>query len=466
VRLEISSERFLSQLVDLFGDADAEAFLVGEDPFSRVAADGLATLRVRAGDRWIGVIFHDFRVGGGSFSSANAQRLKSFLKQMEHDRTPILAVLDCVGVRITEGRRIFANTFGVLPFIWDFRRAAPLITVCLGRALGLGAVMFSLGHYRLALEGESLINLTGPEVIQLFFRDQARFSEFAGASRHLKVSGLVQETCASRPELFARLRSVLEALLLPGVKPNLPGDGNERGPRFKRLLDLIGEDRTELFPQLSEVVRVYIVDRGGRKVGVFANPFGDVNNMISVATLNKYSMGLDLFESLGLPIISCLDSGGVDPRLEESDRNVVEALSRVGEKIYRYPHGTMGVSVGRAYGGATCLCFPRIFGSERVVVLRGSRIGIMSDAIISKVLSGSKRLSKEWQDARLNQHEDLSDLIEAGLMDRLIDWDALGPEVDAFLDSVSAPRPRPRAPARRASYKGGAGEIARGLPWA
>src|SRR5207249_1585512 len=75
----------------------------------------------------------------------------------------------------------------------------------------------------------------------------------------------------------------------------------------------------EVVPGWCPRVRLFIGTHRGKPLGLLVNPLERSNNMITVRTLEKYGAGLDLFRALRLPIVSVLDSPGIDPRCEQDD---------------------------------------------------------------------------------------------------------------------------------------------------
>jgi propionyl-CoA carboxylase beta chain len=196
-------------------------------------------------------------------------------------------------------------------------------------------------------------------------------------------------------------------------------------------------------------LRLYLGRRKGAPIGIFINPPGRSNNLITVRTLDKYAAGLDLFRALGVPIVSFLDSPGFDPRIEQSEANNFRRMLAVGNLIIRYPHGAMGVVTHRCFGGAATLLFPKVFGGQRVVALRGCRVGVMQDSIVDRLLGGCPRLHEQWRKAAASQTPDLADLLDHGSIDAVIDLPQLGDEIDRFLRLVSPPRLVRRSPRHR-----------------
>ncbi|MGH7672991.1 MAG: hypothetical protein ACREMC_08825, partial [Gemmatimonadales bacterium] len=230
----------------------------------------------------------------------------------------------------------------------------------------------------------------------------------------------------------------------PAAPP--PELGARTGALLMRFLDAAPR---EVVPGWCLRVRLFVGTRHGRPVGIFANPLERSNNLITVRTLEKYAAGLDLFRALRLPIVSVLDSPGIDPRFDQSDANNIRRILWVGEKIIHYPYGAMGVVAGRCFGGATTLSLPKVFGGSRAVALRGAQFGVMHERIVDQVLGGSPRLLEQWRNVAATQGAGFADLLEEGSLDAVIDAADLPDEIDRFLAYASS-----RLPAARVARAG------------
>jgi acetyl-CoA carboxylase carboxyltransferase component len=424
----------------------------------RVEMDGLFTGKAQLGNQSIGIVYCDFRVNGGSFGHENSRRLTAFIEEMDRLGFPVFFHVNSLGVRIMQGRTVFDSAFRLWPALTRFRKKNLLVTSAAGKCLGLGAILFSLGHYRIAVGGETHINLTGPEVMKLFFGESFSFEDFSSAESQSETTDLIHEIAKDRESAFSRARTVLELasphkrLQPPAseISP-MPGPAHLRERvkgRLNQILDQVGSTRAELFPQMSSIVKIFVCEREGQKVGLFINPPGNANNMITIETLQKYGAGLDLFRALGLPVVSLLDSPGADPRLEQSKRNNIRMMCSIADKIIFYPHGTMGVVIGRAYGGATTLCFPKVFGGRRCYALEGAQLGIMHSSIIEKLFSQSPRLLEDWQQIKGSENNQLEDLIHQGILDGKIPESELGASVSGFLRELAPAAGRSVVPLR------------------
>ena len=409
---------------------------VSQASFRRTDCRGLITALAHWRGRQVAIVWNDFRVEAGSFGHANARRFAAFLNHLAGmpGRVPLIYVVSSAGVSMMEGRSAFAHAFALWPALRRYAKDHLVMTCATGRCLGLAPLLFGLGHYRVAVAGATQLNLTGPEVLRAFFGASIDFDQCASAERGIGRNDLVHELV---PSVEAAMDQFAALLASPPVGA-WPAD---LGPATRALLAsfLDGPPREVMAGRCARV-RLFLGVRRGIRLGVFVNPLERSDNLVTVRTLAKYSAGLDLMQALRLPIVSCLDSPGVDPRFEQSDANNIRTMLQVGGQVISYPHGMMGVVTRRCFGGASTLSFPKVFGGTRAVALRGATIGMMHDRIVGKLLAGSPRLLAQWQAVAARQGQELEDLLADGTLDAVVRADQLAGEVDRFIAAVRKPR--------------------------
>lgn len=457
--VSLKEHSFLAPLLPLFDSEVIEVFSLHEESFDRISAQGLvAALGTLEGQR-IAILYQDFRLNGGSFTIENSKKANAFIEFVGEQKIPLVMAFNSIGVGIMEGRKVFMDSFATMPSLFDLRaKNIPIFSIAMGRCLGLSAILFQMGHYRIAVREKSSFNLTGPEVIRLFFGGDTNFDKEASGEVQFSQNDLVQELADDTESAFLKVKALLSlhfgnpksgVYAFPTTK--LEGEHfssqnlHTAEDRIKEILMLVGESAFEVFEQMSPVVKTYLVKRGGKTLGVFLNPPGHPNNLIGLPALERYNAALSLFKSLGLPIISFLDTPGIDPRFEQQSNDIIRAIVSVGKRIIQYPHGHMGFSLGRCFGGATTLAFPKNFRSKHCWAVQGCQFGVMSESILEEVLQNSPRLLETRRKVRATEKEDFSDMIESGVIDGLIERAEISAKVHEFLQELAAPFIAPQA---------------------
>lgn len=402
------------------------------DTLARTRCEGLITATAECDGRTVAIAWSDFRVNAASFGEANSSRFVTFLRELEGlaaGSIPLIYLVNSAGISLMEGRTAFSDAFAVWPALLRYSEHNPLLTCADGKCLGLAPVLFGLGHYRVAVTARTHLNLAGPEVIRMFFGAGGDFERNAAAERLHDGTDLIHELVPSVEVACSRFREILSPARAL-ARTGLPAIGPRTEAIFSAFLDASPQ---ELVPGWCDRVRLFLGTRRGERVGMFINPPERSNNMITVRTLDKYAAGLDLFRSLDVPVLSFLDSPGFDPRFDQSAANNFRKMLWVGQKIIDYPHGCMGVVIGRCFGGSATLVFPKVFGGTRALALRGSRIGTMHESIVDRLLSGCPRLREQWNEVAARQTPGLEDLLLKGTIDAVVDLPELGAEIDTFL---------------------------------
>ncbi len=430
-----------AMLGPLAGDGTVDHYSVDGHPYDRRRDDGLVALRVTGDGAAFGVACSDFRLKGGSYSHLNSERLAAFVDEMAAQDLPLVLLIDSMGVRLMDGRTVIKPAFGVIPHLLRYREKHLLVTCHLGRALGLGAVLFAAGHCRLAVTGHSFTNLAGPDVMRMFFRGGPDDDTLTPLDGTLPGPSLAGDEAGSRDAMLSKARAIVECAAPP---PAAFAEADGQAPldfpplslsikpdvKLQGILTAIGGSAVEVFADVSRSVRTYIVTRHGRRFGLFVNPPGNPDNLITAAALDRYLLGFDLFQVLRLPVVSLLDTPGGDPR---DNAGVVLKFWQTAQRIVDYPYRRMGVVVGRGYGGAVILAFPRFFGSDATYVLEGATLGQMHPHLIDSLLATSKRLAAEWSAAKARQTKDCADIIAAGIIHGVIPRAGVIPALDRFL---------------------------------
>lgn len=429
-------DHLLDQKLDLFVENSWNS------RFKRADFDGLISLSTKVAGLNLGILYSDFRILGGSMGKNISLRIREFISHMESRGQPIAFFINILGVRITEGRTVVKQAFSLIPMLKNFSEQQLLITVANGNSLGLGAILFRLGTYRIGVSEKSQINLTGPQVIKIFFGGNFDFSYHASPEFQASKRGLVQETLPDLGRVCRRIYSIM-SFLSPGrylekiYTPSLDHHVRQ-AKKFKKshqlleLITVLGASY-EILEQGDQVIRYFICKRNSNTFAILANDPENPNNMLNVSTLQKYTQALAIFRAMGLPLLTLADTPGCDPRDINACESLVEELIGASCEFYAYPFKTLGIVFQRCFGGASVLFLPTILGKDYALAIKGAEMGIMHKKILAEVLGKSPKMYKQWLINSEKETNDCQDLIAEGIINKVIDIKQMAFEVDTHL---------------------------------
>ena len=410
--------------------------------------DGIAAFKMSSSAETVFLILTNPKIRGGTFSIENLEYLHLFFDFLDSDNTstPLLFGLSSAGVRLTQSRTMFNSIWGVLPRLFAIRKKRPYFAFAHELCLGAGALFFGQAHFRIVSGEKSLLNLTGPQVINHFFGKENNFYQYASAEhqieRHLYIQEIYLDLKNSIDRILSLVKFTTESKLvdhsLLSFKSDLGKDSADI-PRYSNhkhnlFISTVSDQHSELFPHYSNSGISYLAVKKNKKFAMLINPLDHPINTLSVATIEKYIEAINVFKALKLPLISITDTPGGDPRQKNSDQNVIMKTLSLIELMIDYPYPKIGLIAGRCFGGSGLLALPTVNKSMGLYALEGAKIGAMSDESIEKLAKANTKSYEEWKTSQLSHKTDLSDLIKTKNLNGIIKFNQLSEFIDQFLE--------------------------------
>lgn len=438
---------FSSQIILYFKEQGWAEAVFESDPYPNT--DGLICLTLARDKQKIFMAVTDPSVKGGTFSIANLRYLHEFLNLVEedHDRSPFLFFLCTGGVRLISSRTIFSVVWQVIPRLFTLRRQRPYFAVAHEICLGAGALFFGQAHFRLSSKKDTLINLTGPGVIQDFFGSSENFYQYASAEYQIERHFLTQEIVENLNHALHRVQAFINYHFLNtfegygySVFPTVDNTSSNhdislhKTQRYQEFLRKISDQNTKLFPYTAGAGHTFLCIKNKKRFGLLINPIDHPANAITVKTVERYTEALKLFQALQIPLISVVDSPGGDPRKLQSDQDIILKTLETIELLTDYPYPKMGLIIGRCFGGSGLLSLPKVHGSVGLFAVKDSKIGAVTDETVDKLIKKNEQSQKEWDEIKKTHHKDLSDMIHSGDLNAVIEFGKLDQHIDLFLN--------------------------------
>ena len=410
--------------------------------------DGVVTGWGAIDGRKVFVFSQDFTVFGGSLGEKHADKICKVIDMAMQMGCPVIGIDDSGGARIQEAVDAL-NGYGKI-----FKRntlasgVIPQFSIIMGPTAGGAVYSPALTDFVFMVDKESIMHITGPEVIRAVTGEAITSEELGGAETHNTVSGVAHFEAKDEAECFAQVRKVLSYLPLNNlddapfkptnddinradfslreVVPTTPNKGYDVHEVLTKVLD--DGEFTEVQAGYAQNILTGYGRIGGRPVGIIANNANVLAGCLDVNASDKASRFIRHCDAFNLPIVTFVDVPGYLPGADQEKNGII----RKGAKLlYAYSEATVpliSVILRKAYGGAYLAMSSKSLGADVVLAWPQAEIAVMgaegaASIVFKKEIEAaddpsSKRLEKidEYREAFANPYR----AAERGYVDRVI----------------------------------------------
>lgn len=312
---------------------------------------------------------------GGGFSKAHAEKIANLYKKAGTTGTPVIGILDSLGARVGEGVGCLEGYAKLLSCVSGFSGVAPQVCVVAGNACGIISSVAALCDVTFALNNACVSTLS-PSVMSGKENSHVAGEKLIGAD-HALQSGIATKV-VSEDELKDNVLKFLEMTVVDGDGEISDENGNDAIASGVNGLDLIklvadNGDYFEMYEGYGKNAVTAFIKLGGFKVGAVATC-----GKLSVKELKKISRFEQLLESLGLPLISLVDSDGLDSSLKEEDNGLIADYAKLIYLLNNTSNVKLSVACGNATGAAYVALCSGNSGFDNVVAWDSAKVSPLS----------------------------------------------------------------------------------------
>ncbi len=410
--------------------------------------DGVVTGWGAIDGRKVFVFSQDFTVFGGSLGEKHADKICKVMDMAMQMGCPVIGINDSGGARIQEAIDAL-NGYGKI-----FKRntlasgVIPQISIIMGPTAGGAVYSPALTDFIFMVDKESIMHITGPEVIRAVTGEAITSEELGGAKTHNNVSGVAHFEAKDEAECFEQVRKVLSYLpsnnlddapfkpsnddinradiSLREIVPVNPNKGYDVHEVITKVLDDC--EFTEVQAGYAKNIVTGYGRIGGRSVGIIANNADVMAGCLDINASDKASRFIRHCDAFNLPIVTFVDVPGYLPGTDQENGGII----RKGAKLlYAYSEATVpliSVILRKAYGGAYLAMSSKSLGADVVLAWPQAEIAVMgaegaASIVFKKEIEAAddpsaKRLEKidEYREAFANPYR----AAERGYVDRVI----------------------------------------------
>ncbi|GAB3931783.1 carboxyl transferase domain-containing protein [Kribbella albertanoniae] len=316
------------------------------------------------------VLVSEFAFLAGSIGRVAAERITAAIRRATAERLPVVASTASGGTRMQEGAPAFVEMISISSALMAHKAAGLPYLVHLRHPTtgGVFASWGSLGHVTVAEPG-ALTGFLGPKVFEAL--NGRPFPEGVQTAENLAAHGVIDGVVATA-DLPVLLDRALAVLVDPPVAPRLPrrtgsidpGDAwasvlRTRRPERAGVRDLLryGAAGTVRLTEPDASVLVALTRLDGQPCVVVGQDRSQSKPM-GPAALRQARRGMNLAESLGLPLVTVIDTPGAELSPAAEEGGLAGEIAQCIATLATLTVPTLAILLGQGTGGGALALLP------------------------------------------------------------------------------------------------------------
>lgn len=342
----------------------------------------------------------------GAFDAVQAEKITALYRMALKNGAPVIGLFDSIGAVVCDGASAMSAYGKLLKTVSDASGVIPQIAVITGVCSGMAATVAAAFDLTVTVKGKSSLFVNAPFTVGR----EVGTPEWTAANG---LATLEAEDESAALSLAQKLVSMLPANNAEGVVAEETGDDLNRavaveGLTGKALVKEIADANDALIlgeSYATETVAA-LISLGGVTCGVIASD-ADVNGGVLTADGARKAAKLIAFcDSFSIPVVTLVDSLGVDASLEGENSPLASQLAKLAMAYATAECAKITAVVGRAYGAAFTLLGSKALGADMTYALPTAVISPMAPASavaflwndrISETVTRAE-LEREWSE--------------------------------------------------------------------
>ena len=377
----------------------------------------------------------------GAFSERHAKKIANMYSLAVKNGAPIIGVFDSAGAVIYDGAAALAAYGKFMKCISDASGIVPQIAIVDGVCGGSSAVAASMFDLTVTVKDKSKLYVNSPFIIGA----EAGTSDFAAAN------GISAYSAKDEADAFAYARKLIS--ILPAN--NADGAFNDNGDDMNRAIAFDAENYkaeellaavadnasfTAVYSDYAQNTLLGFASFGGITAGVVASR-PEKKGILDIKSARAISKLVSFCDSFSMPVLTLVDSEGLDVSLEAEGAAYASELARLAYAYTSSNNAKLTVVVGKAYGAAFTLLGSKSVGADMALALPTACISVLSpEASVafvwnSKVGEQSREeLENEWKEKCASA----ADACDCGEIDDIVAPEELRQRICAGLSMLAS----------------------------
>lgn len=369
-----------------------------------IPGEGVVTGYGSVDGRLVYIYSQDFTVLGGSLGEMHAKKICKVMDMALSAGAPIIGISDSAGARMQEGIDAL-NGYAEI-----YRRSVlasgviPQISAVMGPCQGGAAILPALSDFTFIVNGADM-SLVAPSVVKAVSGQDVSAEDLGGAMTSNEKSASAQFYAVSEADCLTQIKRLLSFLPNNNIEGIPMYECSDPAERTSALLDLLPEDMAQAYdmhdiitniadnqdfmevqPYFATNMLTGFIRLNGISIGVVANQPTSLAGCLNIDSSDKASSFVRFCDSMGIPLVTFVDSPGYVPAIEEAEGGIIRHAAKL---VYAYAEATVPklvVVVRKAYGGAYLAMCSKALGADTVIAWPTAQVTVMDSLGAANIL--------------------------------------------------------------------------------
>lgn len=379
------AQSVIDGIVDKGSFVETDAFVVGAafENSDTALGEGVVTGYATLDGTPVHIFAQNADVMKGSIGVASAKKIRKCMERACKTGTPLISVIDCSGARVDEGVAVMEAYAQLIAGAADVADSVPHVCVVKGVAVGMTATFVAMADY-VFMSKDAVLSVNSPMYHASKFSSVPKLNKMAGYDAYKEGSAVVQDTYDKEADLKAKISALFRTI---GVSDDEHGvceddDPNRVTPALtkkysadaalKAICD--GGQYTLFNPSYAKDVVCAFAQVNSISVAVLATDSSVNDGYMSEEGIDKAVKFLAKAESFGLPLITLVDSKGVNPTLEQELAGFASRTAQLFTTVACYAQPMIGVACGNAVGTAYAALMSKAAGFDYTLATTAAKV--------------------------------------------------------------------------------------------
>jgi acetyl-CoA carboxylase carboxyltransferase component len=386
----------ISSLVDENSFVELSAFSFSKNEFydQSVAGEGVVTGFATVNGYPFYIVAQNFKAMSGGVSKANCDKIVKCLDCAEKNSTPVIYLLNTLGVQVGEGVTVLEGLAKVLLRAAQMKGVVPQYAVVNGEVYGAVALLAATADFTFFLEKKSVLAVNSPFVLSAKVGKNLTKEE-VGSAKAVAGSGIPSFEVQTLTDVRAKISQITELTDIPVVDAEL----NETAPALNE--NVTAESISAIFENVLEVgalvapeVKTLLGRVGGISVAAVVFDGGDDGVELTAKNVAKIKAFAEFASSYDFPFVVFSNVKGICPCACANNSPVMKLLAEYLEIFDMMECGKIAVVYKKAIGLGYSLFAAKSVGFDYTCAFANAKIALFDSVQGAQIELGDEKADK------------------------------------------------------------------------